>query len=196
MSKGGGVLYSALAVETGALARANGDPFMRLAPVVALLALLAGGAGLTTGAEGVAATAEATTAPAAGKVVLHRAGQPEVDAATLKRLGDLSLDLLKSANFNTVTHAEMLRQSVPAVQARYRKVVAGDYLVVTYEQPMTVKTVGGEVTVYEIVIALLNQGPVGVFTIDGGGRVVAHEKYGGRPDVEMRKVLRGAGGRE
>jgi len=52
-----------------------------------------------------------------------------------------------------------------------------------------VRTAGGEVTVFEIVIGLAHPDYVdAVFTIDDHGRVVAHEKYSGRRAVELRKA--------
>ena len=51
------------------------------------------------------------------------------------------------------------------------------------------RTVGGEVSVFEIVIGLAHPDSAdALFTIDCGGRVVAHEKYSGRTAVELRRA--------
>ena len=124
-----------------------------------------------------------------GTVALrHHGGSKPTKAAedTLRKLG---VELLKSSNFNTAAHPGILKQSVPAIQDRYRRVVAGDCLVITYDSPVKVRTVGGEVSVFEIVIGLAHPDSAdALFTIDDGGRIVAHEKYSGRIAMELRKA--------
>jgi hypothetical protein len=117
----------------------------------------------------------------------HRGGKPTKAAeGTLRMLG---MELLKSSSFNTAAHPGILKQSVPAIQDRYRRVVAGDCLVITYVSPVKVRTIGGEVSVFEIVIGLAHPDSAdALFTIDDGGRVVAHEKYSGRIAMELRKA--------
>jgi hypothetical protein len=67
--------------------------------------------------------------------------------------------------------------------------VAGNCLIITYNSPVKVRTVGGEVSVLEIVIGLARPDSAeGLFTIDHGGRIVAHEKYSGRIAMELRKA--------
>jgi hypothetical protein len=120
-------------------------------------------------------------------VVLH--GQAAVDDARLVILRDLGLDLLKSSNFNTAAHAYVLKQTTPAIHDRYRRVVAGEYLLITYDQPMQMQTVGGEVTVCEVVIGWGEEYANALFTIDADGRVVAHEKYSGAVAINLRKAV-------
>lgn len=131
----------------------------------------------------------AAAGEAAGTVTLrlHGGGKPTKAAEdTLRKLG---MELLKSSNFNTAGHPGILKQSVPAIQDRYRRVVAGDCLVITYDSPVKVRTVGGEVSVFEIVIGLAHpESADGLFTIDGDGRIVAHEKYSGRIAMDLRKA--------
>jgi hypothetical protein len=125
-------------------------------------------------------------------VQLHRAGEKELDAAAKAVIARWGMNFLKSANFNT---ANLLKQSVATIQDHYRREVGGDYVVITYDRPVTVMTAGGEVTVVEIV-AGLNRPPSlnrpdefasGLFTIDPEGRVVVHEKYAGLLPKELRK---------
>lgn len=66
----------------------------------------------------------------------HFAGKPPADDAKPAIL-KLGLDLLRSANFNTVTHADLLKQSVPEIQDSYRRALAGDYILIRYEEPVT-----------------------------------------------------------
>ncbi len=124
----------------------------------------------------------------AGAVVLHFQGRsaPKTEKETLRELG---LELLKSSNFNTAAHPEVLQQSVTRIQDRYRRVAAGDRLVITYDRPVTVRTVGGDVAVLEIVVGLGHPTYAdALFTLDEDGRVVAHEKYSGRTAMELRQA--------
>jgi hypothetical protein len=85
--------------------------------------------------------------------------------------------------------SDILKQRVPAVHDRYRQVVAGDHMIITYDQPTEVRTASGEVSVFEIVIGLAHPDyGDALFTIDEHRRVVAHETYSGRTAVELRKA--------
>jgi len=113
------------------------------------------------------------------RVELYRGGPNELMPESEAKIVAWSEKFLKSANFNTVNQPDILKHSVTDVQQRYRKTVRGDYLVVSYDRPMTFKTVAGDMTVVEIVVGLNRPDtvPSGLFTIDPDGRVVAHEKY-------------------
>lgn len=113
-------------------------------------------------------------------------GPAKAAADTVRKL---AVQLLESSGLDTATHPEVLKQSVPAVQDRYRRVVAGECLVLTYASPVRIATQGGDVSVFEIVIGMSRPDRAdAVFTIDGAGRVVAHEKYSGRIAVALRKA--------
>ena len=129
-----------------------------------------------------------STSDAADAVAtLRLQGQSRPADATVR---DLAVELVKSSNFNTVAHASVLKQSVPALQARYRRVVAGDCLVVTYPSPVKIRTVGGEVTVFEIVVSLEREDRTSeLFTIDAQGRVVGHGKYSGGIAIDLRRAV-------
>ena len=125
-----------------------------------------------------------------GIVALHHHGGSKPTKAAEDTFRKLGVELLKSSNFNTAAHPGILKQSVPAIQDRYRRIVAGDCLVITYDSPVKVRTVGGEVSVFEIVIGLAHPDSAdALFTIDDEGRVVAHEKYSGRIAMELRKAV-------
>ena len=68
--------------------------------------------------------------------------------------------------------------------------VAGDCLVITYDHPIKVHTVGGDVSAFEIVIGLNRPDYADdLFTIDDLGRVVGHGKYSGGIGIELRKAV-------
>lgn len=133
-------------------------------------------------------TACAVTSEPAGTVSLYQHGQSKPTKGAEDTLRKLGVELLKSSNFNTAANPGILNQNVPTIQDRYRRVVAGDCLIITYDHPVKVRTAGGEVSVFEIVIGLSQpEYADAVFTIDDHGRVVAHEKYSGRVAMELRK---------
>jgi hypothetical protein len=110
-------------------------------------------------------------------------------------IGDLAARLVESSNFNSYTRPEVVKQSIPEIQAHYRQVAAGNNLVITYASPVKFVTVGGDLWVLEIVIGLGSPDRIdALFTIDNAGRVVAHAKYSGSLAVELRKAADGAVG--
>jgi hypothetical protein len=112
------------------------------------------------------------------------ASRPANDA-----LGKLAAQLVESSNFNSYHQPDVIGQSIPEIQERYRRVAAGSTLVVTYPSPVKFVTVGGELWVLEIVIGLARPDRVdALFTIDNASRVVAHEKYSGTRAVELRRA--------
>jgi len=123
-------------------------------------------------------------------VVLHHAGQDQTTGVADDTLRMLAIELLKSSNFNTRTHSDLLKQGVSAIHDRYRRTLAGDFLLIAYNHPVTVRTIGGPVSVLEIIIGLGHPDyPDALFTIDGDGRVVAHEKYSGQTAMQLRKAV-------
>jgi hypothetical protein len=139
-------------------------------------------------------SARGAPASATSTVTLHHHGQVNVAGASADTLRNLALKFLESSNFNTVAHTRILGQSVPAVQERYRRAVAGDCLVITYDHPIKVHTVGGDVSAFEIVIGLNRpEYADDLFTIDELGRVVGHGKYSGGIGIELRRAANGPG---
>jgi hypothetical protein len=120
------------------------------------------------------------------KLTLYRSGEKELAAGKQAVIANWGTELLKSSNFNTANKPEM--QTIGEIQRHYRQTVAGDYLVISYNLPLTVQTVGGKVELLEIVVGLNrpDEFPSALFTIDPQGRVVAHEMYGGILPAELR----------
>ena len=129
-------------------------------------------------------------APESPKVVLYFDGEVELSASERVSLADIAMRLLKSANFDTVNHPDILKQSVSQIQRAYRTVAAKNHLVVSLPEPVTVETVGGTINVQDIVIGLNHpQYANAVFTINSESRVVAHEKYYGGVAIELRQTV-------
>jgi hypothetical protein len=127
----------------------------------------------------VAWVGQANHAPA---IDLHFPGAHAIDEQVRIQLGDAALKIVASSNFNSQKHPHFLNWTPRRVHADYRKVVAGPHMVVSFDEPRKVETVGGEGEVIEIIIGLGLKGhdgagrhyPGPVYTIDGEGRVVRH----------------------
>jgi len=128
--------------------------------------------------------------PATPTVEFHIAGKQPDDSAKLA-VFHWGLEVLKSANFNTVNESQLLRQSVPLIQDHYRAALVSDYVLIRYDRPTAIKAVSGDIKVYDIVIGLARHDQVisSLFTVDDEGRVVSHEKYAGVLSHEVAKAL-------
>jgi hypothetical protein len=125
-------------------------------------------------------------------VQFHFERQAKPDEAKAAQLAQLARQLLESSNFNTVDHTDRLQQSVPKVHQRYRQAVSGNHLIVTYDHPLRVQTVGGEIEVFEIVVGLARVDYASaLFAVDVQGRVVGHEKYSGLLAIRVRDAAAG-----
>ena len=116
-----------------------------------------------------------------------------LDAKALADIRSLALGLLKSSNFNSEQHRDILKATPRSTHAAYRKAVAGRYLVASFDSPRRIKTIGGEVDVLEIVIGLNRPEYVdSLFSIDSEGRVIAHQKYSGTDAIELLRRVKAA----
>jgi hypothetical protein len=137
-----------------------------------------------------ASSAYAASSQPASTVVLRHNGQTKVAGESADTLRKLGIRLLESSNFNTVSHPRIMRLSIPTVQSQYRDVVAGDCMVITFDRPVKMHTVGGDVSVFEIVIGLRRPDYANaLFTIDDQSRVASHGKYSGAIGIELRKAV-------
>jgi hypothetical protein len=116
-------------------------------------------------------------------VEVHDKGAVRVlDERTRSQIRILAIRLLESSNFNSEAHRELLKATPKTTHTAYRKTVAGRYLLISFDQPRSINTIGGEVDTLEVVVGLI---PSSLFTIDREGRVVAHEKYSGADTVTL-----------
>jgi hypothetical protein len=122
-------------------------------------------------------------------VTVRRCMGSQPTGSSADELRRLAVEFVQSSNFNTATHPRILNLSVAAVQDHYRRAVAGDCLIVTWERPVRFRTVGGDVSLVEIVIGLGRRDYAdALFTIDETGRVIEHGKYSGALGIELRKT--------
>lgn len=100
-----------------------------------------------------------------------------------------TVELLETSNFNS--RAPLWEWNMSEILEGYRRTVAGKYLLVSFNEPRTFKTIGGEVSVREIVIGLNRPDfASALFTIDDEGRIVGHAKYSGLLCIDFLKLAK------
>lgn len=139
-----------------------------------------------------AASVCAADAPRAS-VTINYPGIHDLSAAAQSNIRAAAIDLLKTSNFNSLDHAKVLHSRIPEIQDRYRKTVSGHLLVISFDSPQKIETIGGEVTVYEIVVGLNRSDYADqLFTIDTDGRVIEHGKYSGPKCIQLLDAIKEA----
>jgi hypothetical protein len=122
---------------------------------------------------------------------LHYGKESELSERQQAALQSTTLRLLRSSNFNSERHRDILNVTPRQNHAAYRKTLSGRYLVVSFETPQRFDTVGGDVVVLEIVVGLNRPDYAdSLFTIDAEGRIVVHGKYSGGLCIELLNEVR------
>jgi len=146
--------------------------------VIALAAILAG-------------VALAATSPPVPRTVLLQYGTriPLSEEAT-QTLYLRAVELLESSQFNSLNPSwDWERQKI---EEEYRQAMSGKYLAVTFPRSQKVTTMGGEISVRQIVIGLNRPDYASsLHTVDEDARVVGHGKYSGPLCVEFLKLVKG-----
>ena len=134
-------------------------------------------------------TASAQSIP---RIELHWRGRTvSLDTAAQQQLQELALRLLKSSNDNSGVSGFRTGFAFSDVQQKYRETVAGSYLLITFWKPQQIHTIGGDVTVSELVLGLnLAEGAGPLFTIDPSAPLVAQGKYSGELSVEILTTIK------
>ena len=118
---------------------------------------------------------------------LHYGGEKALSERWVSKLYAKAVELLESSNFNS--RAPLWQWNMAEVERQYRQTLAGNYLLISFQEPTKFTTTGGNVTVKEIIVGL----PGGaLFTIDDEDRLVGHAKYSGPLCVEFLKLVKEA----
>jgi hypothetical protein len=121
---------------------------------------------------------------------LHFSDKP-LSQPWVEKLYAKAVEILESSNFNS--RAPRWQWNMPEVHQQYRQTVAGKYLLISFEEPRKVTTIGGEVTAKEIIIGLNGREYASaLFTIDDEDRLVGHAKHSGPLCVEFLKLVKDA----
>jgi hypothetical protein len=142
------------------------------------------------GISGVLMVLGAAAGMAAGafQVELRTPGWVDLTVTQAENLRNGAIELVESASFNTIDHADVLQQTPADVQRRFQAVATGPHVIVTLDQPRVLHSLNGDDTpVARILIGLdrTAQRTGGVFTIDQRGRLCGHEKYSGELLAEL-----------
>jgi hypothetical protein len=98
-----------------------------------------------------------------------------------------SIEILESSNFNSSN--PQWEWDEAKINLEYGRAVSGRHVLVTFGEPKTVKTIGGVISVRELVIGLNgSQYANSVHTIDRDGKVIGHAKYLGQLCVEIQEL--------
>ena len=145
-----------------------------------------------------------TNQPAASEsdysIKLYYGKETVLSQPAIQTLYSTAMMLLKTSNFNSSKsardplpqlHRPMMHWDVSEIEDDYRLEVSGKYLLISFKEPQNIKTVGGEVSVREIVIGLNEHfGRNELFTIDDEGRVISHAKYSGSILVNLLQIVK------
>lgn len=100
-----------------------------------------------------------------------------------------AMEVLESSNFNS--HAPQWEWNLSVLLDEYRQAVSGNYLLITFALPQQVKTVGGVISVRELLIGLNGeQYASSLHTIDDEQRIVGHAKYSGELCVDLLNLVK------
>lgn len=99
--------------------------------------------------------------------------------------------LVETSNFHSDPGDQYHFFTLPQVQNDYRREVAGKFLLIDFPTPPKIKTIGGEITVSEIIVGLNRDDfASSLFTIDDSGRVVGHSKYAGELCIRLLNAIK------
>ena len=126
-------------------------------------------------------------AEAVPSIELHWPGkQIALAEKTREQLSHQAVRLVESSNFHSDPGDEHHIFTRSGVHSSYRREIAGRYLLVSFPTPRKFKTVGGDITVAEVVVGLNRDDYASnLFTIDEDGRIIGHSKFAGELCIQI-----------
>jgi hypothetical protein len=120
-------------------------------------------------------------------VVLRYSGTISLSHGDARKIFKKSIEILQSSNFNSSNPKWEWDEA--KINLEYGRAVSGRHVLVTFGKPETIKTIGGDITVHELVVGLNgSQYASSVHTIDSQGKVTGHAKYLGRLCIEIQEL--------
>ena len=112
-----------------------------------------------------------------------------------QRLYSKAVELLESSNFNS--SAPLWEWNVSEILEGYRKAVSGKHLLVSFEGPQAITTIGGEVSVRKIVIGL-NRPDYGctLYTVNDRVGIIGYTQHSALLGNELFDLVRKVGGED
>jgi hypothetical protein len=120
-------------------------------------------------------------------VVLRYSGNISLPHEDARKLFKKSIEILQSSNFNSSNPKWEWDEA--KINLEYGRAVSGRHVLVTFGKSETIKTIGGDITVRELVVGLNgSQYASSVHTIDSQGKVIGHAKYLGQLCIEIQEL--------
>jgi hypothetical protein len=121
-------------------------------------------------------------------VVLRYSGNISLNHDDARKIFEKSIEILQSSNFNSSNPKWEWDEA--KVNLQYGRAVSGRHVLVTLNKPQTIKTLGGDITVRELIIGLNgSQYASSVHTVDGQGKLIGHAKYLGQLCTEIQELV-------
>jgi len=132
--------------------------------------------------------AAGSKSPPEYRLSLQYEGAAPSSPAAYQQLYDLGLNFVESSQFNS--GKPQWNWDLAEILADYRRAVDGRYLLISYSRPHTITTMGGDISVREIVIGLNgSQYASSLHTVDAEGRIIGHSKYSGELGIKLQKLV-------
>lgn len=117
-------------------------------------------------------------------VVLRYSANIPLGQDDSRKLFMKSIEILRSSNFNSSSPRWQWDEA--KLNLEYGRSVSGKHVLVTFNEPRKIKTIGGDVAARELIIGLNGAEVAGpVHTIDADGKVVGHAKTLGQLCIEL-----------
>jgi len=125
----------------------------------------------------------------ASAVVLRYSENTALGQDDSRKLFEKSIEILQSSNFNS--SSPRWEWDEVKINLEYGRAVSGMHVLVTFNKPERVKTMGGYISARELIIGLNgSQYASSVHTIDGDGKVIGHAKYLGQLCIEILELVK------
>ena len=106
------------------------------------------------------------------------------------KLQKLSLDYLKSSNFNTSGTGRQVDLNLDTINAGYKKALVGNHIKIVFTDPFITNCHEGEVTFTELVIGPFNNHTIGApYVISDKGHLIGFGKYSGTLAVQLKEYV-------
>jgi hypothetical protein len=106
------------------------------------------------------------------------------------RLQKLSLDYLKSSNFNTSGTGPQVNLNLETINSGYKKALVGNHIKIVFTDAVTANCHGGEITFTELVIGPFQNRTIGApYVISDKGHLIGFGKYSGALAVQLKQYV-------
>ena len=139
--------------------------------------------------------AQATPHFESSSVVLRYSQDVALGEDESRKLFEKAMEILQSSNFNSSN--PLWKWDEAKMNVEYGRAVSGRHVLVIFDKPEKIKTLGGLIDARELVIGLNgSQVASPVYTVDSAGKIIEHAKYLGQLCIEMMELAKDAAEKE